>query len=295
MKISVILSSYNYAGYIKEAIDSVIEQTYKNWELIIVDDGSSDNSVEIIESYCNKDSRIKLLQHDDKLNHGLKETLLLGLKHATGAWIAFLESDDYLSPYYLARKVEVITNAQRCEDTKMSRCVEKVSSAAPLHLYASSLPFKLIFNKVKFSGEEKISKKRLRIVKKTQNKLSKITFPKNMFYDFYIDNMILTFSCVMVEANTIKNADFNTPNDSTLDRWLWVHLAYNNDFYYIDEELTRWRLHEKSYIKAKPRFFFPQISAYGDVYKKNPKISLWLWILYSNIRLIFIKSFRIVI
>lgn len=272
MKISVILSSYNYADYIKEAIDSVIEQTYKDWELIIVDDGSSDNSVKIIQSYCDKDSRIKLFQHADKANHGLKETLLLCLEHATGDWIAFLESDDYLSPYYLARKVQII------KDAKMQGCKD----------------VKIIFNKVKFLGEDRISKKRLRVLEKTQQNLSKMTFPKNMFYDFYIDNMILTFSSVTVETETIKNANFNTPNDSTLDRWLWIHLAYNNVFYYIDEELTRWRLHEKSYIKSKPKFFFPQISSYGDVYRKNPSIGLWLWILCSNIKLFIVKGFRVI-
>lgn len=265
MKISVILSSYNYAQYIKETINSVLEQTYKDWELIIVDDGSSDDSAEIIKSYCEKDLRIKFFEHNDKLNHGLKETLLLGIEHATGDWISFLESDDYLSPNNLAKKVEVIKKHPEV---------------------------KLIFNKVKFTGEENISKKRLKTLEQTQKKLSKTTFPKNMFYDFYIDNMILTFSSVMVESDTIKNADFNTPNDSTLDRWLWVHLAYNNDFYYIDEELTRWRLHEQSYIKSKPKLFFPQISAYGDVYKKNPSFGLWLWILYSNIKFVLIRGFR---
>lgn len=287
MKISVILSSYNYADYIQEAIDSVIEQTYKDWELIIVDDGSSDNSVKIIQSYCDKDSRIKLFEHDDKLNHGLKQTLLLGIEHATGDWIAFLESDDYLSPYYLAKKVEVIKEANTFAGKIAS--VENSYSADNSSL-AMTHETKLIFNRVKFLGEDRISKKRLRILEKTQQNLSKMTFPKNMFYDFYIDNPILTFSSVMVEASTIKNADFKTPNDSTLDRWLWVHLAYNNDFYYIDEEITRWRLHEKSYIKSKPKFFFPQISAYGDVYRKNPKTSLWLWILCSNIKLFIVKG-----
>lgn len=265
MKISVIISSYNYGKYLEEAIDSVIGQTYKDWELIIVDDGSSDNSIEIIKSYCAKDERIKLFQHDDKLNHGLKETLLLGIEHVTGDWIAFLESDDYLSPYNLAKKVDVIKRHPEV---------------------------KLVFNKVKFMGEENRTKKQLRILKNTQKKLSKMNFPKNMFYNFYIDNMILTFSSVMVEAKTIKNADFNTTYDSTLDRWLWIHLAYNNDFYHIDEELTRWRLHEKSYIKAKPKFFFPQILAYGDVYKGNPKLNLWFFILYSNVKLFIIKIFR---
>jgi len=94
MKISIITANYNYAQYIEEAINSVINQSYGDWELIIVDDGSSDNSVEIIKSYCEKDSRIRLFQHANGENKGLKETLLLGISHASGDWIAFLESDD---------------------------------------------------------------------------------------------------------------------------------------------------------------------------------------------------------
>ena len=84
MKISVITASYNYAQYIEETISSVLSQSYQDWELVVVDDGSSDGSVEIIESYCKKDSRIKLYQHEGGQNKGLKETLLLGLEHSQG-------------------------------------------------------------------------------------------------------------------------------------------------------------------------------------------------------------------
>lgn len=92
--ISIITASYNYENYIKETIESVLNQTYTNWELIIVDDGSKDNSVEVIKSYCEKDSRIKLFQHEGGVNKGLAETIKLGISKAQGEWIAFLESDD---------------------------------------------------------------------------------------------------------------------------------------------------------------------------------------------------------
>ena len=59
MKISIITTSYNYEEYIKETIESVISQTFQDWEMVIVDDGSKDNSVEVIKSYMEKDSRIK--------------------------------------------------------------------------------------------------------------------------------------------------------------------------------------------------------------------------------------------
>jgi glycosyltransferase involved in cell wall biosynthesis len=70
-KISVITVSYNYENYIKETIESVINQTFQDWEMIIVDDGSKNNSVEVIKSYCEKDNRIKFFQHEHGVN--LKE------------------------------------------------------------------------------------------------------------------------------------------------------------------------------------------------------------------------------
>lgn len=265
MKISILTANYNYAQYIEDAINSVLNQTYQDWELIIVDDGSSDNSAEIIKSYCKKDERIKFFQHNNAENKGLKESILLALKNTTGDWIAFLESDDIFEPENLEKKVEIIKKYPQT---------------------------KLVFNKVKFLSEEK--RKQQRIYEKTQEKLSKMSFPRNMFYDFSIDNMILTFSCVMVESNVLKNTDFNTPIDSSLDRWLWVHLAQKNDFYYIDEELTQWRLHSESYIKRqkKPALYFPQISAYFDILKKDKKFLLLPFILYSFIISSFVRLVR---
>ncbi len=249
MKISVITASYNYAQYIEEAINSVINQTYQDWELIIVDDGSSDNSVEIIKSYCAKDSRIKLFQHEGGQNNGLKETLLLGISHVTGDWVAFLESDDVFAPENLSKKVEII---------------EKNPEV------------KLVFNKMNYLCETEESKKQVKFHDKKQRKLAQMRFPQNMFYQFYVRNMILSFSCVMVEAKTLKNADFDTPNDIMIDWWLWINLSYENNFYYLDEELTLWRLHDKSYISQNDyntRYDLPR-KAYFKRFKQtlNPLI-----------------------
>ena len=90
-KVSIITSSYNYEQYIEQSIESVIHQTYSNWELIIVDDGSIDNSVEIIKKYKDKDNRIKLYTHENNKNLGLIKTLELGIKNSTGDFIVFLE------------------------------------------------------------------------------------------------------------------------------------------------------------------------------------------------------------
>jgi glycosyltransferase involved in cell wall biosynthesis len=90
IKVSIITPNYNGARFIEYSIQSVINQTYKDWELIIVDDCSADNSVKIIENY--KDIRIKTLKN--RQNMGAAESRNNGIRHASGEIIAFLDSDD---------------------------------------------------------------------------------------------------------------------------------------------------------------------------------------------------------
>lgn len=88
--ISIVMVNYNQEDYLKESIDSVIAQTYQNWELIIVDDGSTDASVEIIKSY--EDSRIRPIFL--KKNRHICYATNLGLSHICGEYVARLDSDD---------------------------------------------------------------------------------------------------------------------------------------------------------------------------------------------------------
>ena len=107
-EVSIITASYNYENYIKETIESVLNQTFQDWEMIIVDDGSKDNSVQVIKEYCDTDKRIKLYQHDNGENRGLAETVQLGIKAANSDWIIFLESDDTIAPNYIEEKINII-------------------------------------------------------------------------------------------------------------------------------------------------------------------------------------------
>ena len=104
--VSVIIASYNYQNLIEKAIKSVLNQTYENWELIIVEDGSTDNSEKVIEKYLNP--KVKLFKHENNLNKGLKETLLLGLKNSHGKYIAFLEADDWWEKDCLEKKMKIV-------------------------------------------------------------------------------------------------------------------------------------------------------------------------------------------
>ncbi len=95
MDFSIIIPSFNKADFISETITSVLNQSYPHWELVIVDDGSTDNSIQIIEDYCNIDQRIHLYQRG-KLPKGGSVCRNLGLKKAKGKFVLFLDADDLL-------------------------------------------------------------------------------------------------------------------------------------------------------------------------------------------------------
>lgn len=90
--VSIIVPMYNVEKYIGTTIESVISQTYKNWELLIIDDKSKDKSVEVVKEYIKKDSRIKLLCNAQ--NIGAAKTRNFGIKESVGEYIAFLDGDD---------------------------------------------------------------------------------------------------------------------------------------------------------------------------------------------------------
>lgn len=101
--VSIITPSYNSEEYIKYTIASVQKQTYPHWEMIIVDDCSSDNSFQIAELYSKKDNRIKVFKNES--NKGVAYTRNVGLSKARGRFIAFVDSDDLWSPFKLERQL----------------------------------------------------------------------------------------------------------------------------------------------------------------------------------------------
>jgi len=101
--VSIITPSYNSEKFIKETIDSVISQTYQNWEMIIVDDVSPDKSNEIIDAFIKKDSRIKLIKLEE--NSGPAVARNRAIEEAKGRYIAFLDADDLWLPEKLEKQI----------------------------------------------------------------------------------------------------------------------------------------------------------------------------------------------
>ena len=110
--ISVVMSAYNSEKYIAEAIESILNQTFKDFEFIIINDGSTDKTLEIIKNYSRKDKRIKLIKNTKNL--GLIKSLNKGLKAARGKYIARMDADDISLPErfkiqydYLEKNIEI--------------------------------------------------------------------------------------------------------------------------------------------------------------------------------------------
>lgn len=100
--ISIVMPLYNCEKFLKQSIDSIINQTYQNWELILVDDCSTDNSGKIGQAYVERDSRIKY--HRLEKNSGAAVARNTGIKMATGNILSFLDSDDTWVPEKLAKE-----------------------------------------------------------------------------------------------------------------------------------------------------------------------------------------------
>ncbi len=102
---SVIVPTYNQADYLPETLESLLRQTYDNWEAVVVNDGSTDNTAEILKSYTVKDRRIRVV---NKNNGGVASALNEGIKNARGEWICWLSSDDMFEPDKLEVHVQAI-------------------------------------------------------------------------------------------------------------------------------------------------------------------------------------------
>lgn len=108
MLISIIIPTYNRAHLIGETLDSIIAQTYKNWECIVVDDGSSDETDQVLKTYCEKDSRFKYFHRPKEHLSGGNGARNYGLKKSKGVYIQWFDSDDLMKIKYLESQITSI-------------------------------------------------------------------------------------------------------------------------------------------------------------------------------------------
>ena len=141
--VSIIMPSYNAARFIGESINSVLLQTYSNWELLIVDDCSKDNSVEVVRKFANIDKRVVLFSLEK--NVGAAAARNVAIEHAQGQYIAFLDSDDVWDEYKLEKQLAFMKQYSYVftfsnyyvmeENGKKTENIVKVPSSLSYHKY----------------------------------------------------------------------------------------------------------------------------------------------------------------
>ncbi len=218
--VSIITSTYNLEKYIADCIESVQNQTYTNWEMIIVDDCSTDKTVAIANKYAQKDKRITILVHKKNWSvYKLKDTYNQALKQAKGDFIAILEGDDFWPKHKLE------TQMQSFQDNDVI-----LSYGDSIFTNSNGQPFDILYY--------------------TKDKAFLNNTPVgSIFYLFTDLNFYLSPVTVVIRKkalDAIKGFQ-NAPNYYFIDFPTWLHLSQQGKFYYIPQVMGFYRRHPGSF------------------------------------------------
>ena len=207
--ISIIMASYNHAAFISEAIESVIQQDYNSWELLIADDCSTDNTLEVLNSYKD-DSRIKVFSFKINRQYHMRN---FAAKHANGEYIALLNSDDIFLPGKLRKQVEYL---------------EKNPQTAAVFTHVKGIDEK----------SERISNSNLENVFAVNN-LTRHEWLRH----FFLFGNCLCISSVLIRSKCFNEIRaFNPLLVQIGDMDLWIKICLKWDIHVIDEKLTAMRI-----------------------------------------------------
>ncbi len=217
-KIDILLATYNGEEYLSSQIDSILYQTYQNIELIIRDDGSSDNTCKIIKEYLQKDSRVKFIK-DGKKKLGFVRNFEELMKHSNANYIMFSDQDDI----WLENKIETTYNFMKSIESK-----DGISKAVLVHSDSIIMNFDVKTNK-------------LFISKYAKNK----SF-ETLFFNYFVQGS----SCMINKK--LKDESLEFPQEVYLhDRYLHLISEMLGQRYFIEEPLMYYRQHTNNQIGSK--------------------------------------------
>ena len=221
-KVSIIVPVYNAEKYVGKCLESIVNQTYKNIEIICVNDGSIDNSEKILKKYQLKDNRIRVKTTE---NGGLTKARNTGIKLATGEYFMFIDSDDYIELDMVEKMLKVM-NEKEAEVVRCTDFLEKQDG-----------------EKIKI---EKVSIKNQLVILKEKNRseiISKI-----------INGELLAYVCVlMIKRETLFRTNlFNEKLKFMEDRAFFIDLILKTEkFYFLDIPLYHYVINENGLTKSK--------------------------------------------
>lgn len=220
--VSVIVTSYNQARHITLAIDSVLQQTFPDREIIVVDDGSTDNSLDVLTAIARRHGQaVRICTHSDHGNRGITETYSLGISKARAPYLAFLEGDDAWAPNYLAEKVRVFHQFPDV-GVVFSPC------------------------KIRLEGTYGIDMRLRQAIVQTLLPKQKAF---NNFRNLLRHNNIATFSSFMARSSLVRSLPL--PDASRLmylDWWMLVQLSMRSAFYFDTNSYVGWQQSKVSFL-----------------------------------------------
>lgn len=211
MKVSIIIPSYNYGKYIGETLKSLIAQTYQNWECIVIDDGSKDDTRQVVNKFAEQDERIKYFYQD---NAGQASARNHGLRFAKGKYIQFLDADDLL------------------EFLKLERHVVFLEAHSEIDL---------VYGESRYFRSEFLSERRFSVWESNLPWMSKISGGKTKIIEKLIEGNIFTVSSPLVRKTAIEAVGEFDMNLVPIEDWdYWMRCAIANvSMQYLEIEGTR--------------------------------------------------------
>lgn len=234
LKISIIIPSYNYGRFLKELVANLQRQTFQNWEAIIIDDGSTDNTQEQAEQFCKSENRIRYFKVSNKGNAAARN---IGLGHATGDFVHFLDADDLLSKDKLQLQLE-----------QAIRLDEKTITYTDLVYFMDQFPEEQ-YPDFLMKGKEWMPK-----------------FDKGGFeiLEALVRNNFTAISCPLISRKFIleNKVNFEEGLDSKVDWLFWIECALaNGSFRYFGDSRAKTliRRHENSITVKKDTLKFGEV------------------------------------
>lgn len=227
VRVSVSVPMYNAERFIADCIESVLNQSFADFELIVVDDGSVDGSSSIVEEYARVDSRIRPLRHPRGENRGVSRSRELAVAHARGDYIALLDADDTFEPQKLERQVEELDRRPHCVLCHTGITVSRESELDVGGLAGWSAVI-----------SDRLAERHFRMKRSTIEEYQLLERP-DAFHRNYILN-----STVMIRSSALTGVRFGFPQLFQIEDWtLFIRLALAGPFLLLPEPLARWRKH----------------------------------------------------
>lgn len=239
--VSIVIPCYNYGLFISQTLDCLLTQSYQNWEAIIVDDGSTDETQQVVSQYVKRDHRFVYIH---QINQGPSVARNTGLKNAKGVYIHFLDSDDLLSREKLTAQVSYMEHNRDCD-----------ISYTDAYYFEDKKPNELFKN--------------WSLTEKTEKWIPQIHARGQQVLPYLIRSNIMPIDAPLIRSDFLlkHNLYFDELYHSVEDWEFWLRCAYNNaSFEYFDSEVAHVliRVHPNSLTQNSAKMYAYEIKLRHD-------------------------------